>query len=286
MEKNPGARTISKLCLNTLWGKFGQRDNLHKTVYVHDLDTWLDLAKKPSVDIHTVHPVNDGESIMVAYDIRDDFLDLVEDNLCTSVIVAAWTTWLARKKLYMDVLNKLKERVCYFDTDSVIYEIHRGDDPTLVQTGPYFGDLTDEIDHGCHMTEFVSAGPKNYGYTTSAGKSTVKVRGITMTTRVSKQINMTSMQSTIDHVVSDVMQGQASVQEAADIHSIVVAYPHSIVREGKITNRVLAKDLTKKYKAVIGKRMMVASLIHRGDIPHSHAKEFETLPFGTCCPNL
>ena len=27
MTKNPGARTISKLSLNTLWGKFGQHDN-------------------------------------------------------------------------------------------------------------------------------------------------------------------------------------------------------------------------------------------------------------------
>ena len=261
---------------------------LHKTVYIHDLDTWLALIKQPGVDIHIVHPVNDGESIMVSYELHEDFHDLIEDNLCASVIVAAWTTWLARKKLYVDVLNKLKERVCYFDTDSVIYEIHKGDDPTLVQTGPYFGDLTDEIESGCHMTKFTSAGPKNYGYTTSDGKSVVKVRGITMTTRVAEQINMATMQTTIENVVSDVIQGRASVKEAADIHNVVVSYPNSIVREGKITNRVLAKDLTKKYKAVIGKRMMVASLIHRGDmtLDNHQAMEYETFPFGTCRPNL
>ena len=34
IEFNPGMRQIAKLCLNSLWGKFGQRLNLTQTKYV------------------------------------------------------------------------------------------------------------------------------------------------------------------------------------------------------------------------------------------------------------
>ena len=44
---------------------------------------------------------------------------------------------------------------------------------------------------------------------------------------------------------------------------------------------VVSKHMSKTYKAVIGKRMMVASLLGRGfDADRWHV--FETLPFGTC----
>ena len=33
-EFNAGLRSISKLCLNSLWGKFGQRSNMSQTKYV------------------------------------------------------------------------------------------------------------------------------------------------------------------------------------------------------------------------------------------------------------
>ena len=31
IEHNPGMRAIAKLCLNSLWGKFGQRNNMKQT---------------------------------------------------------------------------------------------------------------------------------------------------------------------------------------------------------------------------------------------------------------
>ena len=34
IEFNAGKRAIAKMCLNSLWGKFGQRNNMKKTVYV------------------------------------------------------------------------------------------------------------------------------------------------------------------------------------------------------------------------------------------------------------
>ncbi len=36
IKKNSGLRALSKLCLNSFWGKFGQRLNMRQTNYFHD----------------------------------------------------------------------------------------------------------------------------------------------------------------------------------------------------------------------------------------------------------
>lgn len=37
IENNPGKRTVAKICLNSLWGKFGQTQNMEETEYVTDV---------------------------------------------------------------------------------------------------------------------------------------------------------------------------------------------------------------------------------------------------------
>ena len=37
IEVNPGRRAVAKICLNSLWGKFGQRQNMSQTEYVLSL---------------------------------------------------------------------------------------------------------------------------------------------------------------------------------------------------------------------------------------------------------
>lgn len=89
------------------------------------------------------------------------------DNGKTNIFVAAFTTCLARPKLY-ESLEKLGEQVLYFDTDSVIYRLRPGQPE--IPLGDFLGNMTNELDDGDHITEFVSGGPKNYGYTTAQGK--------------------------------------------------------------------------------------------------------------------
>ena len=87
-------------------------------------------------------------------------------------VVAAFTTCLARLKLY-ESLETLGEQVLYYDMDSVIYRCKPGE-PTI-PIGNYLGDMTDELEGKGYITEFVSGGPKNYGYTTSEGDVCCKV---------------------------------------------------------------------------------------------------------------
>ena len=57
-----------------------------------------------------------------------------------------------------------------------------------ITTGDFLGDMTDELD-GDVITEFVSGGAKNYGYTTRAGNVVCKVRGLTLNVRGSAILN-------------------------------------------------------------------------------------------------
>ena len=43
IEKNSGRRALAKLCLNSLWGKFGQRKNLSKSELVTDVKRYYDI---------------------------------------------------------------------------------------------------------------------------------------------------------------------------------------------------------------------------------------------------
>ena len=91
-----------------------------------------------------------------------------------NVAFSAYLTAQARLKVY-EYLNKLGKSVLYCDTDSVIY-IQNLYEPPKVETGYYFGDLTDELEEfgsGSYIERFVSGGPKNYAisvFSPSTGK--------------------------------------------------------------------------------------------------------------------
>ena len=40
IKPNPGKRAVATICLNSLWGKFGQRKNMTQTKYVVDVIEW------------------------------------------------------------------------------------------------------------------------------------------------------------------------------------------------------------------------------------------------------
>ncbi len=45
IQDNPGKRAVSKICLNSLWCKFGQRQNMSKTEYVTDIKRFLNVIR-------------------------------------------------------------------------------------------------------------------------------------------------------------------------------------------------------------------------------------------------
>ena len=199
IDKNSGLRSVAKLMLNSFWGKFGQKENQSKTEVIKDSVKLYSLLFSPYLEVHNILPINE-ETIVVTW----QYLEEVCINTKTSnVSIASFTTALARLKLY-SYLEKLGDRVLYYDTDSVIYVSKEGlyEPPT----GNLIGDMTDELEGeyvvDSYITEFVSGGPKNYAYRVkstlnSSDNIVCKVKGIRLDYKTSKLINLESMRDLI-----------------------------------------------------------------------------------------
>ena len=84
----------------------------------------------------------------------------VEDEIIPSskrnIFTASFTTSWARLELHK-YLEKFKNQVLYFDTDSVIYLWREG--LQVVESGPFLGQMKDET-AGVPIHEFVTGAPK------------------------------------------------------------------------------------------------------------------------------
>ncbi|XP_078684907.1 uncharacterized protein LOC144918222 [Branchiostoma floridae x Branchiostoma belcheri] len=240
---NPGMRALSKLMLNSFWGKFGQRNNFPKTEFITSPAKFFELLGSTDYEVHNVNVVNDAV-IEVDYVYKEE---LIPEASNTNVYVAIFTTAMARMKLYKS-LDQLGEAVLYYDTDSIIYKCNGENQLPL---GDYLGEFTNEVDdHGGYITEFCSGGPKNYSYVAADGSTVTKVRGFTLNFKNQKLINFPVMKG----MVAD------NSPETVDIIN-----DHKIVRNKK-SKTVLSKREVKQYRLVYDKRVI--------------QDDFNTLPYG------
>ena len=181
------------MMLNSMWGKFGQKpnntqlkefDNRILFHQFHDSDKYnihyMSVLTEQRVKVHYKHQLQD---------------DPVSPNL--NIFIACFTTCHACLKLY-EQLNDSKESVLYFDTDSIIFKTSGEKKPDL---GEYLGDFKNKLNEGDTIIEFVLGGPKNYGYQTRQSKQECKVRGISLNSEGSKQLNFPILkQNVLDEI--------------------------------------------------------------------------------------
>ena len=85
-------------------------------------------------------------------------------------------------------LDYLKERVLYFDTDSIIYV---EDGSKNIKTGDMLGDLKDEL-KGKVIKSFVSTGPKLYSFKYGDNEQKSAIKGFTLNHENSTILNHNS----------------------------------------------------------------------------------------------
>jgi hypothetical protein len=198
---NSGLRNVMKLMLNSFWGRFALRSNNTKIKYITSLSDWVDLMTDQQYVVQEEDFTMDG-GIIVYYTQKNEFDSGI--NTVNSTI-AAFVTCYARLKLYSE-LEKLGDRVLYFDTDSMIFVEKNGlYSPKL---GDYLGELTDEISpkDGNYIKEFVSAGPKNYSYTLDTGKQKCVVKGFKLNVCTSQHINYDSIKNIVLNDKTNIIQ--------------------------------------------------------------------------------
>ena len=146
------------------------------------------------MDVRHVSVINE-QMVQVHYQYRKEDIP-VSPNL--NIFVACFSTCWARLRLY-EALQLLGERVLYYDTDSVIY-LEEPDQPNS-PLGDYLGEFTSEMEADDYIEEFVSGGPKNYGYQTKKGKVECKVRGFRLNSEGKTQLNYDVMcQNVLDEI--------------------------------------------------------------------------------------
>jgi hypothetical protein len=241
IQKNPGLRSLAKLCLNSFWGKFGQSETQSKTSYISDASEFYKIMTDPTKTVKDFRLLNE-QMIRLEHE--------TDEEWCTpssfkNIFIACMTTTYARMKLYT-VLDQLQTRALYSDTDSVIFTCKAGEEmPSL---GDFLGELTSELNHDDHIVEFVSTGPKAYAYVTEKGQTSVKLKGFSLNYILnyinSQKIHFESMRQNIlfDRQTIEILETNKICRDknTLKIYNVSQSKKYGMVYD----KRVLHKDLT------------------------------------------
>jgi len=218
---NKGMRSVSKLFLNSLWGKFGQRPNMVQNKLFNSYTEFINFTEDSTREILDCHIVAE-QLVNVSFRLKSDY---VQEDKNTNIYVAIFTTSQARLMLY-DKLDLLQDRVLYYDTDSIVF-VDSISDPVQMETGDYLGLMKKELEYDkeleCdnYITEFVATGPKSYAYTTFNGKEDcVKLKGFTLNHINSKSINMKTM--------LDMIKSEGKTEAEVAVTHFQITKDHSI----------------------------------------------------------
>jgi len=250
IEYNAGLRQLAKMMLNSMWGKFGQRLNKIQVQTFDDPQAFHRFLDTDSLDVRHVS-VKNAYLVKVHYQHQEEDIPM-SPNL--NIFVACFTTCWARLHLN-EALELLGERVLYFDTDLVMYLEEPGQpNPPL---GDYLGEFTSELKSDDYIVEFVSGGPKNYGYKTKKGKVECKFRGFRLNSEGKTQLNYDVMRQ---NVLDEIQKPQKELRKTQDVKT------HQIVRDAKTYDLYTLPDY-KRYQLVYEKRVVDPST-------------FQTYPYG------
>ena len=241
-EFNAGLRSISKLCLNSLWGKFAQRTNMSQTKYITDVSEFYKILLDDKLTNKNFQFIND-DMVQMTYNFKDQFVD---NSNNTNIFIACFTTSHARLMLY-DKLDYLKEKVLYFDTDSIIYI---DDGKKTIKTGDMLGNMTDELS-GKSITNFTSTGPKSYSFLFGDNEQKSAIKGFTLNHENSSILNHASMSKIVKKQIREL----------------------TIINENKITRKnreIVNKYCEKVFRFGYDKRV----------IKHVDENHIDTLPYG------
>ena len=241
-EFNAGLRSISKLCLNSLWGKFGQRSNMLQTKYKTKVSEFYEILLDNKLDNKNIQFIND-DMVQITYNLKDQFVD---NSTNTNVYIACFTTSHATLMLY-DQLDYLGKRVLHFDTNSIIYADNGS---KQIETDNMLGNMADELT-GKGIISFVSTGPKSYSFKYGNNEQKSAIKGFTLNYENNNLLNHDSLSRIVRKQIREI----------------------TIANENKITwnNReIVNKYYEKVFKFGYDKRVI-------RQIDESH---IDTLPYG------
>ena len=259
---NKGKRTVSKFCLNTLWGLYCQNPNPQVTTICGESEVTklFELMNSKTKKVTNFAIVN-RHVLNVEWVYRQEY---APPNCRRNVILGLFVTSYARIKLNQ-VLQKNPEQVLYCDTDSVL----RINPAGLAQrtNSSILGELADEMKPGIKITEFVSTGSKSYCYATSDGNCVIKAKGFFMTPTLHEKINLKSMLELLNEEISDRRSGAIEDQKNPDQREKNCVYVHrDRIKRNKRLQEITTETEYKRFSCIYTKRILLP--------------DYTTLPYG------
>lgn len=249
IKKNPALKSIAKLFLNSLWGKYAQRPNLPKyETITNNPARFFQLMMDDELEVSNIFIINE-ETIDISYSKKKQ---CVGKSFKTNIAIASFTTAFGRARL-QEPLQIIDKDVIYCDTDSIIY-IESESNKNII-TSSLLGDLKDELKIGTYITEFASTGPKSYAYTDSDGKQTCKIKGFPLNIDNQEKLNLSVMKNMVfnqDEIVETSGKLFRIEKQAREVH----------------TN----DNASKKFKFTFDKRHILPF--------NEETKILDTIPFG------
>ena len=86
VAKNPGLRYISKLMLNSLWGKFSMRNCLNKNAVIDKSSSFYKLVADHKIELCDIVEYSD-DAIRVIYKDKEDF---VTEHKSSNIVISLW----------------------------------------------------------------------------------------------------------------------------------------------------------------------------------------------------
>ena len=198
---NPAKKATAKTMLNSAWGKHAQRlimteaVILNHTTQQNEVNTlFQNVADK--VYSHQDSVILNDSEVLYRVKPKNAKVNLHNMYLPAAVFVTAY----ARLQLWRE-LNKLGDRVLYYDTDSIIYV--RDPHGYNIPTGSMLGQW--EIEKPCQLNDglktFVCYGPKTYAFTAWKQEykihTVVKAKGVSLKEAHSEIVNFQIMKQKV-----------------------------------------------------------------------------------------
>ena len=73
-EFNAGLRSLAKICLVSLWGRFWMKTNMTQTKYVTEVSEFHEILLNDKLDNTNVKFIND-DMVQMTYNFKDQFVD-------------------------------------------------------------------------------------------------------------------------------------------------------------------------------------------------------------------
>lgn len=266
VRKNAVLRSLAKLYLNSLWGKFAQKSAKTQHTTIYGTQQFLSLWNHKQVDQSTCkfREISPGV-YKTSYNVKNEFVNPVRHG---NLFIAAKVTETARCVLHRKMLQVGPENIIYCDTDSIIF-LYSAAMGVLTDIG--LGKWTNE--YPAHVIEHVYAlAPKLYSLKLRLKEESYEVfraKGVQMTLENQQRMMFESVKPLIQNIIQGVNQ-QFTVP--VKNFTIFSNSGNSALPYGQVYSRYNEK----KVRAIITKRLFHLDK----EFNWENCSQVRTYPFG------